>query len=74
MGRPRIIGLSSRELAVLRCAAEGLGRAETAAALFISPGTTATHLSRAYVKLGARNRTHAVALAMRAGLLETGGC
>lgn len=72
MGRARIVGLSDRELAVLSCAAEGLGRAETADALFISLGTTATHLGRAYEKLGARNKTHAVALALRAGLLKAG--
>lgn len=62
--------LSAREQDVLRLVAEGLSTAQVAAALFVSPATAKTHLSRAYDKLGVSDRAAAVAAAMRAGILR----
>ena len=62
--------LSARELTVLERVAEGLTNAEIATELGISPDTVKTHLARLLEKLSARDRTHAVARAMRAGLIR----
>jgi DNA-binding NarL/FixJ family response regulator len=62
--------LSPREAQVLRLAADGLPVAEIARELFISTTTARTHLHRIYGKLGARNRSDAVASAVRAGLID----
>lgn len=62
--------LSPRERDVLRLAGTGLPVEEIARQLYISPNTARTHLRRSYRKLGARNRTGALAAAMRRGLLS----
>jgi two-component system nitrate/nitrite response regulator NarL len=62
--------LSAREQDVLRLVADGLSTAQIAAALYVSPATAKTHLSRAYDKLGVSDRAAAVAAAMRAGILR----
>jgi LuxR family maltose regulon positive regulatory protein len=64
-GRP----LSEPELEVLRAAAEGLSAQETAERLFKSHHTIATQRRTIQAKLGARNVSHAVALAFRRKLL-----
>lgn len=61
--------LTVRELEVLTLAADGLLLEEVGAKLFISLDTVKTHLIRLRRKLGARNCTHAVALALKAGLI-----
>lgn len=61
--------LSTRELAVLTCAAEGLTNAEIAVELGIAADTVKTHLSHVQEKLHARDRTHAVSRALRLGVL-----
>lgn len=61
--------LTATELAVLRAAAAGKSIAETAALLRRSPETIRSNRKRAFVKLGARNVAHAVALANERGLL-----
>ena len=45
--------------------AGGLSNDEIAEALFISPATARTHVSRAMIKLGARDRAQLVVLALR---------
>jgi DNA-binding CsgD family transcriptional regulator len=60
--------LTPREQGVLRQASIGLTVQETAKALGLGEETVRSHFKKAQVKLGARNRTHAVAEAMR-GLL-----
>lgn len=61
--------LSVRELEVLRLIAEGLSNAEIAQRLFLSVGTVKVHSRNIYGKLGANNRTQAVAQAQRLKLL-----
>ncbi|WP_219942036.1 LuxR C-terminal-related transcriptional regulator [Iamia sp. SCSIO 61187] len=58
-------GLTERESQVLVLASEGLTNAEIGAALFLGRETVKTHLSRAYAKLGVRNRAGAVAFLLR---------
>ncbi|MGO7983523.1 response regulator transcription factor, partial [Rhizobium johnstonii] len=60
--------LSSREVDVLRLAAEGRTNAAIASELFISETTVKTYLSRAFEKLGASDRTSAVRRAIERGL------
>ncbi len=62
--------LTRRELQVLGLLADGLGQAEIAGQLFISPTTVATHIQRVLTKLGAHSRAQAVALAHREHLLD----
>ncbi|MDV9170863.1 response regulator transcription factor [Streptomyces sp. W16] len=57
--------LTSREQEVLRCLAEGMSTAETAARLRVSPATVKSHVSHSLTKLGARNRLEAVLLFQR---------
>jgi two-component system, NarL family, nitrate/nitrite response regulator NarL len=70
LGRTDGQRLSPRERDVLRLAATGLHVDDIARQLFISPNTARTHLHRSYRKLGATNRTGALATAMRRGLLR----
>jgi PAS domain S-box-containing protein len=65
--------ISGREREVLELVAEGKTSAEIAAALHLSPETVRTHLGNARTKLGARNRPHAVALALEQGLIGLEG-
>jgi DNA-binding NarL/FixJ family response regulator len=58
------VALTSRERDVLRGLAEGLTNEEIGGRLFLSPDTVRTHIRKAATRLGARNRTHAVALAL----------
>lgn len=61
--------LSAREREVLRMLAEGGSYAEIGSALFLSPDTVRAHAQRAMTKLGARTRTQAVAVALRADMI-----
>lgn len=62
-------GLSNREVHVLTHVAGGLSNKQIARRLGISDKTVRNHLSRAFSKLAATNRTEAVMHAMRVGLL-----
>lgn len=62
--------LSPRELQIIQGIAEGKTKGQIAAELFVSPATVKTHIERAYLKLGARNAAHAVAIAYQAGALK----
>lgn len=55
-------GLSVREIQVLRLVAHGQKNANIGRALFVSEDTVKTHLRRAYGKLRANDRAHAVAI------------
>jgi DNA-binding CsgD family transcriptional regulator len=62
--------LSVRQLEVLRLVALGASAGEIADALSISHATARTHVKNILDRLGAHNRAHAVALAMRHSLLH----
>ncbi|WP_017592642.1 response regulator [Nocardiopsis potens] len=68
--RPDLGGLTEREREVLSLVGEGLSNAEIAERLFVSPATARTHVSRAMVKLHARDRAQLVVIAYRAGLVR----
>jgi DNA-binding NarL/FixJ family response regulator len=61
--------LTPRERAVLAQLARGLGNKQIAAALGISERTVKFHVSAVFAKLGASNRTEAVARAAQLGLV-----
>ena len=62
--------LSEREAEILKLVAAGCGNKEVARRLYLSISTVKTHLDDAYRKLGVSDRAHAVAVALRLGLLE----
>jgi DNA-binding NarL/FixJ family response regulator len=62
--------LTPRERAVLEALARGLGNKQIAAQLGVSERTVKFHVSSLFAKLGAGNRTEAVTLAARAGLVS----
>ena len=61
--------LTARELEILRLVAGGKTNKEIAAQLFISSDTVKGHLETSYRKLGVSDRAHAVAVAIRNGLV-----
>ena len=56
------------EAEVVALVAEGLNNHEIAERLFLSPATARTHVSRAMIKLGARDRAQLVVFAYQSGL------
>ncbi len=61
--------LTDREREIVALVAGGLSNEEIADTLFISPATSRTHVSRAMVKLGARDRAQLVVVAYESGLV-----
>ena len=61
--------LSTREREVLLLAAKGLSSKEVARQLLISERTVQTHLASIYDKLGSRNKTEALLLALKYGVV-----
>jgi DNA-binding NarL/FixJ family response regulator len=55
---------------VLALMVEGLGNAEIAERLFVSPRTAAHHVSAILAKLDARTRAEAVSRALQTGLIN----
>lgn len=68
----RLGELTVREREVLAQIGAGKSNAEIAAALFITPLTAKTHVSRIIGKLGVRDRTSLVVLAYESGLITPG--
>lgn len=64
--------LTEREREVMALVAEGLSNGEIAERLFLSPATAKTHVSRAMVKLAARDRAQLVVIAYESGLVRPG--
>ena len=64
--------LTEREREVMALVGTGLSNEEIAGRLVVSPATAKTHVSRAMVKLGARDRAQLVVLAYEYGLVRPG--
>jgi DNA-binding CsgD family transcriptional regulator len=68
--RPRTAHrITSRERDVLELVANGYSTPEIARDLWIAEDTVRTHIKRILVRLDARTRAHAVAIAYREGLI-----
>lgn len=64
--------LSAREVTMLELIAEGLSNKEMAAHLQVSPETIKFHVGNLLEKLEARDRTHALMIALRRGIMRVG--
>jgi DNA-binding CsgD family transcriptional regulator len=64
------LGISERELEVLKELAAGRSNKEIAAKLAVSPNTVKTHTARLFEKLGAKRRTDAINRARELGILR----
>jgi DNA-binding NarL/FixJ family response regulator len=64
------VNLTERELQVLRGMSQGMRNGEIGRELFLSEDTVKTHARRLFRKLGATDRAHAVAIAIRRGLVR----
>jgi DNA-binding NarL/FixJ family response regulator len=62
--------LTQRQRQILQMLADGGSTAAAAKELDLSEETVKTHTKNALARLGARNRTHAVAIALRESLIE----
>ena len=67
---PDLAVLTEREREVMALVAGGLSNDEIAEQLVVSPATAKTHVSRAMVKLGARDRAQLVVFAYESGLVR----
>jgi DNA-binding NarL/FixJ family response regulator len=70
VGPARLAALTDREREVLALVAAGMSNDEIARRLVLSPATAKTHVNRAMVKLGARDRAQLVVIAYQAGLVR----
>jgi DNA-binding NarL/FixJ family response regulator len=67
---PALTELTEREREIMALVAQGLSNDEIAAQLFLSPLTVKTHVSRAMLKLNARDRAQLVVIAYQSGLVS----
>ena len=63
------LGITPRELEILKLIADGMSTREIASALFVSENTVKTHASRLFGKLAVNRRTKAVQVGKRFGLI-----
>lgn len=63
------LGITPRELEILKLIADGMSTREIASALFVSENTVKTHASRLFGKLDVNRRTKAVQVAKTMGLI-----
>lgn len=64
------VALTPREVEVLGLVARGLGNKEVGDVLGTAPGTVKAHVQSILSKLGAKDRTHAVTIALRRGIIH----
>jgi DNA-binding NarL/FixJ family response regulator len=69
---PSLAALTDREREVMTLVGAGLSNDEIAEQLVMSPSTAKTHVSRAMLKLGARDRAQLVVFAYESGLVQPG--
>jgi DNA-binding NarL/FixJ family response regulator len=67
---PQLDTLTEREKEIVGLVGEGLSNDDIAERLVVSPATARTHVSRAMVKLGARDRAQLVVFAYQSGLVD----
>jgi len=67
---PSMTVLTDREREVVALVAQGMTNAEIAEELVLSPATARTHVSRAMIKLNARDRAQLVVFAYQSGLVR----
>ena len=67
---PAPVGLTAREVDVLRLIAAGKSNLEIAKDLFVSEATVKTHINHVFAKTGARDRAQAVRFAYQHGLVS----
>jgi DNA-binding NarL/FixJ family response regulator len=72
VGLPDVSTLTDREREVVVLVAGGLNNEEIAQRLIMSAATAKTHVSRAMIKLGARDRAQLVVYAYETGLVRAG--
>jgi DNA-binding NarL/FixJ family response regulator len=72
VGLPDLAALTDREREVVALVAGGLNNDEIAKRLIMSAATAKTHVSRAMIKLGARDRAQLVVFAYETGLVRAG--
>lgn len=63
--------LTEKEVEVLTLLSKGLTNAEMAQDLFVSVNTVKTHLKHVFAKLDVANRTEAVQMARRRGIISS---
>ena len=64
------LGISEREMEVLKLLANGRSNKEIAGDLDVSPNTVKTHIARLFEKLEVRRRTEAILRARELGMLQ----
>lgn len=64
------VALTRREVEVLSLIARGFGNKEVGDVLGTAPGTVKAHVQSILGKLGAKDRTHAVTIALRRGIIH----
>lgn len=65
-----IFNLTSREVEVMQCAADGMSLAKTGEHLFISPDTVESHRTKVIQKMRAANITEAVTIGLRNKIIK----
>jgi DNA-binding NarL/FixJ family response regulator len=69
---PRLAALTERELEVFSAVARGMTNAEISKAFYLSESTVKTHVGHVLMKLGVRDRVHAVVLGYETGVVAPG--
>ena len=62
--------ITQREIDVLQAVVDGCSTPQVAARLYLSQKTIKNHLASIYQKLDARDRTQAILIALRLGLVQ----